>query len=182
MKANAGSSSSSSFLASSPAPAVCRCDPRAEELEEPLQEPRGAQRQALVLHQQPQHPLAVLPSSSVWGDQPSPRSALRPLLCWWRHAPPRSDPSLLVSGPDRGSGSPPDAAPPPARHRLPPGLLHVRHHHRPLRPRRSRPFHRRHPRLPQTEEAVEEPEEVGPTCPPYLWPRPSADSALVPAE
>lgn len=105
-----------------------------------------------------------------------------PLFCCWWDVPPRFTPSLFVSGKDRVSGSPADAARPPPHHRVLPSLLHVRHHHRPVRPRGSRPLHHPHPRLPQTEEAVEKPEEVGHTWPAHLWPRLSADSALVPAE
>lgn len=156
---------SSSLLASSPAPAVCRCDSRVEELQELLQEPRGDKRQTLVLHQQSQRTVGVLPSASVWGDQRSARCGLLPTLLLVLDAPPRSKPSLFVSGKHGVSGSPADAARPPPPHRVLPSLLHVRHHHRPVHPGGIRPLHHRHPRLPQTEEAVEEPEEVGHTCP-----------------
>ena len=68
--------------------------------------------------------------------------------------------SVSVSDKPRVTGPPSDPSPPSHGHGVISGLLHVRHRHHPVRARGFGVRHHHHPRLPQTQEAVEEPEEV----------------------
>ena len=56
-------------VGSPPAPPLRGRDSRAEELKQPLSEPRRHQRQALVLHLESQHTLGVLRCADVRGDK-----------------------------------------------------------------------------------------------------------------
>lgn len=68
--------------------------------------------------------------------------------------------SVSVSDEARVTRPSSDSSPPSHDHSIVPSLLHVRHRHHPDCARSYSLLHHHHPRLPQTEEAVEKPEEV----------------------
>lgn len=68
--------------------------------------------------------------------------------------------SVSVSDKPRVTGPPSDCSSPSHDHGVVSSLLHVRHRHHPVRASGFSLPHHHHPRLPQTQEAVEEPEEV----------------------